>query len=105
MDSLERILSMADLMEGYSRQQLVTDIIGRFSNDDGIEFFRTRDLAERWKVSKRCVSLWTEQGKLKATKFGVFDRSPLRYAKKDVLAFEELNRNNSLIGKEQSVRT
>lgn len=105
MNSLERILSMADLMEGYSRQQLVTDIIGRFSNDDGIEFFRTKDLAERWKVSKRCISLWTEQGKLKATRFGTFTRSPLRYARKDVLAFEELNRNHSLLRKEQSVQT
>lgn len=95
MSGLEKVMSMADLLDGYSRQQLVADIIGRYAEDGGLEFFRTKDLADRWKVSKRCISLWTEQGKLKATRFGSFKRSPLRYARKDVLAFEELNRNNT----------
>lgn len=95
MDGLERIMSIADLTPGYSRQQLVSDIIGRYAEDDGVDFYRTKELAERWKVSKRCIGIWTEQGKLRATKFGNFDRSPLRYAKKDVLAFEEENRNNT----------
>lgn len=54
------------------------------------DFLTTKELAERWGLSTKALEAWRSTNKgPKFSRFGDSLRTPIRYAIKDVLAYED----------------